>query len=344
MGVGATSSNLSLSNTAGVEPDNDPTPSWESPLHDNGTITFAAEARDGDPITNARFYVGHFEARVSPIADTNPATTGDNLDAVAKMAPGTYEFTAHAPGYGFFRFRRTVHRGEDSTFEVRFATNYASKHQGATATGDAAVASPEVPGTTAETILGNLIDDTESTIWTAAGNTTGPLSVDGKTVTINLAGTEPVTIRDVQVSAMLRNGPDPDGPGPAPSPASQNRFTAVRQFEVWACNSARNNCSSDAGFSKVYTSPADAFPGNVPRPVSPHLILRSFDIPNTRATHLRFVTKTNQCTGQLQFQGEQDADGGAVTDCPTGGSPGTKFVRAAEFQAFSADSSVNRTD
>ena len=342
MGVGATGTNSGLSNTVGVEPDTDPTPNWESPLHDNGTITFAAEARDGDPITNARFYVGHFEARVSPIADTNPATTGDNLDNVAKMAPGTYEFTAHAPGYGFFRFRKTVYRGEDSTFEVRFATNYASRHQGATAAGDAAVASPEVPGTTPETILGNLIDDTESTIWTAAGNTTGPLSVDGKTVTINLAGTEPVTIRDVQVSAMLRNGPDPDGPGPAPSPASQNRFTAVRQFEVWACNNQRDNCSSDAGFSKVYTSPADAFPGNAPRPVSPVLLLRSFDVPNTRATHLRFVTKTNQCTGQPQFQGEQDADTAASTDCPTGGSPGTKFVRAAEFQAFSADSSVSR--
>ena len=92
----------------------------------------------------------------------------------------------------------------------------------------------------------------------------------------------------------------------------------------------------------MYTSAADAFPGNAPRPVSPHLILRSFDIPNTRATHLRFVTKTSQCTGGPHFLGEQDAHATNVTDCPTGGSPATKFVRAAEFQAFSSESSDNR--
>jgi extracellular elastinolytic metalloproteinase len=308
------------------ETDTDPSPSWESPLHDNGTITFAAETKNGGPITNARFYVGHFEARVSPIADTNPATTGANLDNVAKMAPGTYEFLAHAPGYGFFRFEKTVFRGETSTFRVRFADNVASANAGAVATGDTNGADAAARAAT----LRALIDDTENTQWETPSNASGPISVDGKKVTIDLAGTDPVTVRDLQVSAMLRAG--------------QSRFSALRQFEVWACRSDQANCATDAGFTKVYTSPADAFPGNSPRPVSPHLILRSFDIPNTRATHLRLVVKTSQCTGAPNFQGEQDADPAAGTDCPSVAPAALRFVRAAEFQAFTRDSSVVRTD
>ena len=51
---------------------------------------------------NARFYVGHYEARASQIADTNPATVPGaiNLDNTAKFAPGKYEFVAVAPGQG----------------------------------------------------------------------------------------------------------------------------------------------------------------------------------------------------------------------------------------------------
>jgi hypothetical protein len=76
--------------------------------------------------------------------------------------------------------------------------------------------------------------------------------------------------------------------------------------------------------------------------VAPSLILRSFDIPNTRATHLRFLVKTSQCTGGPNFLGEQDADPASATDCPSAGPATSKFVRAAEFQAFSLDSSVYR--
>jgi hypothetical protein len=122
--------------------------------------------------------------------------------------------------------------------------------------------------------------------------------------------------------------------------SGQSRFTAVRQFEVWTCDANRGGaCATDAGYTRRYTSPADAFPGNSPRPVSPHLILRTFDIPDTRATHVRFVVKTSQCTGGPNFLGEQDADPANATDCPSAGAAATKFVRAAEFQAFDANSS-----
>jgi extracellular elastinolytic metalloproteinase len=340
MGVGATTTNGPIATPPGSpvpcspcatldETDTDPTPSWESPLHDNGTIKFAAETKDGDAITSARFYVGHFQARVSPIADTNPATTGVNLDNVARFAPGTYEFVATAPGYGHIRFREQIREGKNVTITLRFADNWASANAGAVATGDTSGADAAAQAAT----LRALIDDTETTQWETAGNATGPLSVDGKRVTIDLAGTKAVNVHDVQVSAMLRSG--------------QNRFTALRSFEVWACNSDKANCGTDAGFTKVYTSAADAFPGNSPRPVSPALLLRSFDIPNTKATHLRLVVKTSQCTGGPNFLGEQDGDAANPTDCPSAVTPtiaATKFVRAAEFQAFTQDTSVYRTD
>jgi len=134
-------------------------------------------------------------------------------------------------------------------------------------------------------------------------------------------------ISHLQVSVLLSNG--------------VNRFTAVRKFEIWACDANDgDDCATDAGFSLAYTSADDAFPGNPPRPVAPHMILRSFDIPNTRATHLRLVVKTTQCTGGPAFQGDQDADPAVNADCDSNVAAGASrsFVRAAELQAFSSSS------
>ena len=163
----------------------------------------------------------------------------------------------------------------------------------------------------------------------------------GKQVTVDLAGTTSVRIRRIQVSAMLRSGVVAT---PALANAGQNRFTALRQFEVWACNAKKDDCSTSEGFDHVYTSRADAFPGDPPRPVAPHMILREFDIPNTTATHLRLVAVTSQCTGGPLFQGEQDADPTNNTDCDSNVVAGASrsFVRAAEFQAFSEEGDVNR--
>jgi extracellular elastinolytic metalloproteinase len=354
MGEGATSTNNSLATTANVESDTDPTPSFKLPApyaDRNAEIRFRVEDKKGDAINNARIFVGHFEARVSPIADTNPATTGLNLDDVAEFAPGTYELLAQAPGYGFLRGRKTFYRGEDSVIEFRMPTNHASITNGATASGDSTVVFPDqqpiagnpaiVPVTTQQ-VLNMLIDDTERTNWTAAGDiTAGNLTVDGKKVTVDLAGTDPVRVRHIQVSSMLRAGVVAT---PPLANATQNRFTALRQFEVWACNAKKDNCTTDAGFERVYTSAANAFPGDPPRPVSPHLILREFDIPNVTATHLRLVAKTSQCTGGPAFQGEQDADPNSTTDCDSNVTAGASrsYVRAAEFQAFSKEGRVYR--
>ena len=84
-------------------------------------MTFRAVAPDegNAVITNAKVYVGHYEARVSPIADTDPTSNApatspastNNLDDTAKFVPGTYEFVANAAGYGHVRFRLTLAAG-----------------------------------------------------------------------------------------------------------------------------------------------------------------------------------------------------------------------------------------
>jgi extracellular elastinolytic metalloproteinase len=117
-------------------------------------------------------------------------------------------------------------------------------------------------------------------------------------------------------------------------PGTQNRFTALRQFRILACTATGGvDCTDDADLEEVFTSPEDAFPSVKPRPRAPDLIIRSFDIPRTRATHLRLEVVTNQCTGAPDFAGEQDQDPRAETDCAAG-SDQDLVVRAAEFQAF----------
>jgi hypothetical protein len=312
-GMNATSTN------GGGDTDTDPAPDFASPLEDNATLTFVAKTKDGTVIPNARFFVGHYEGHTSPIADTNPATTGSaNLDDTAQFVPETYEVVATAPGYGHLRGRIDVKKGETKLVVFEFSPDFASAAAGATAAGDG-------------TGIGNLIDGREATDWSAPGTVTGGnLTVDGKKVTIDLAGTAPVKIKTLQVSAMLGAG--------------QSRFTALRQFEVWACNSTLADCSTDAGYTKAYTSNADAFPGAPPRPIAPQLILRSFDIPDVTATHLRLVAKTSQCTGTPAFQGEQDADPRFTTDCDSNVPNGSarSFVRAAEFQAFGDKGKVKK--
>jgi extracellular elastinolytic metalloproteinase len=115
---------------------------------------------------------------------------------------------------------------------------------------------------------------------------------------------------------------------------TQSRFTALRQFQILACEAkGAVDCSGDGDFTPIFTSSADAFPSVAPRPRAPDLMLRSFAVPQTKATHVRLVVLTNQCTGTPDYAGEQDADPRADTDCSTA-SPAALAVRAAELQVF----------
>jgi extracellular elastinolytic metalloproteinase len=323
--------NARSSNTT-ADTDSDPTPDFEPIGTAAANVTFRGRiVGGGNTPVSARIFVGHYEGRVSPIADTDPASPGVNLDEVANFAPGTYEFVAKADGYGHVRFQATFRSGQTTTITIRFVENWASTSQGAFASGDTSGTTPVDQAAQ----LTNLIDDTEATNWTTAGNVvSGNLSVDGKRVTVDLAGVGDHRIDFVQVSAMLRTVLG----------VGQSRFTALRQFELWACNADEGaNCASDAGYTLEYTSPADAFPGDPPRPVAPQLILRTFDVSDFFATHLRLVVKTSQCTGGPAFQGDQDADPANSADCDSNVAPTStrNFVRAAELQAFSREPTVN---
>jgi hypothetical protein len=335
--------------------DTNPVADFENPLGPNATVTFNLKSKDGgggDVV--GKIYVGDYEASVTQIADTNPATSNSGVDIqndnVATFTPGTYDFIVAAPGYGQVRFVATFAAGENRTINVLMPTNWASLTNGATATGD--VDTTDQGGAFAPSSTNNLIDDTESTFWRAEadindnGNGTSTLSVDGKTVMVDLAGTAPRAINRVQVSAMLRRGVAPISEG--------QRFTALRKFEIWACNAATGaDCTkrpgtAGSGYTKVYTSADDAFPGDSPRPIAPQLIDRSFDLPSAvPATNLALVVRTNQCSGGPGYQGEQDNDPATTTDCDTvsntdlnGGLVNWFFVRAAEFEAFTTTATI----
>jgi extracellular elastinolytic metalloproteinase len=222
--------------------------------------------------------------------------------------PGAYDVYVRAAGHGLRRFALTVAAGQTLTKSFALTPNVASKSSGASASG-------------AGTNLDDLIDDTESTTWDAT--TTTPVDVTPPAVTVSFAGAKPV--KAVAVSALL----DPDDPD-----GDEGRFSALRRFKVESCDGRTANCSLPTSWKPLYTSPADAFPGTVPRPLAPDLTLRTFDVPDTVATQVRFTALENQCTGGPAYQGEQDADPTNATDCVTGSDQGT-VLHAAEFEVFS---------
>ncbi|HLV59287.1 MAG TPA: M36 family metallopeptidase [Natronosporangium sp.] len=154
--------------------------------------------------------------------------------------------------------------------------------------------------------------------------------VEGTQVTISLGGLR--QINRAQASAMLL--------------PNQNRFTALRQFELYACTAgadpANPTCAAgiEAGWKRILRSSADAFPAPNPRPSSPDLVLRAFELPRTTATHVKFVVLTNQCTGNPDYHGEQHSDPLAPSpDCRN--TPIAEQVNAAELQLLSSKPRVD---
>ena len=270
----------------------DPQPSFESPLRtDESAVTFKPVGEDGAPL-KGELFIGDYEANVTPVADTDGSTPrGDTVE----LLPGEYSFVARANGRGAHRFTRTIAGGRLVDLTVTMPANRASRANGAAITGD---------GVNREL----LIDDTEETNWAAVGRTP---DVEGTEVTVKLAGGEQ-TVDRVQASALLRAADDGDDQA---DPGAQNRFTALRQFEILTCSGP---CTADGDFDSIFTSPADAFPGGVPRPLAPDMILRGFDVPNTPATHVRLRVLTNQCTGSAIYsapEGELENDPLSNADC-----------------------------
>jgi extracellular elastinolytic metalloproteinase len=291
-----------------------PIPGFDSPLETSATITFKAVAsEEGSVPVKAKIYVGDYEARARPIADTDATSALSNQANLVPDSTYHYHFIVQADGYGMFRFHAGFHNSSPQTITLHLPTNWASVHKGAIATGDG-------------TNLNNLIDDTENTDWTQSG-----APVAGSQVVVQLGGGRR-TFGRVQVSALMGVG--------------ESRFAGVRQFAVDACTAslADPNCIVPADFTTIFTSPADAFPSGIPRPLAPDLLIRSFTVPTTNATHVRFRVLSNQCTGGPAYNGGTTNDPvNSNTDCnqPTltalgeTSNPDITTVHTAEFEVFS---------
>ncbi len=124
--------------------DFDPVPAFDSPYADEATVRFRPSGNASG--ASAQLFVGHYEARANPVADTDPGTP---LSDVFKLVPGTYELVARGAGFGHVRTTLTVRAGQLRDLAVNMPLNVASGANGAAATGDGVN-------------LGALIDDTEN--------------------------------------------------------------------------------------------------------------------------------------------------------------------------------------
>ncbi|CAN7217501.1 M36 family metallopeptidase [Knoellia sp. LjRoot47] len=280
--------------------DSNPTPSFTSAYGDPATLRFNPTDEDGRPVPGAQLFVGEYTARSTPIADTDPAT---DLADTFSILPGERTYTVLAAGKGQTRVTFTAKPRQTRDMPVKLLTNLASSAAGATVTGEGV----DVPA---------MIDGDEGSTAT----TVPAPSAAQKQFTIDLVGGRQV-VRKVQVSAL-------------PEPGAAGRFQNLRSFTVLACDAkGRVLCTQDADFRPVFTSAPDAFPGAAPRPVAPELKMRTFDIPQTAATHLRIALDTNQCQGGPQFQGEQDEDPNNATDCTTAYA-GAQTIAVTEVQVL----------
>ncbi|MEV6346269.1 M36 family metallopeptidase [Actinoplanes sp. NPDC051851] len=277
----------------------DPTASFASPYGENLQLTFKPGGdASGRPV---RLYIGDYEAGATPVADTDPDT---DLPDTFIVTPGTYRFLAVGPGLGAKRFTQTVYGGGvTSTIAVVMPRNLASTANGAVVDGGG--------------FSGALGDDTESTTWV--------WDRPVRDANIDLAGDDPTLISRVQLSAFPYQYYTPGG-----------MFAGVRSFEIQACNAATGaDCTTDEAYTTVYTSPDDAFDSGNFRPKPPDLLLKSFTIRPTLATHLRMVALTNQCTANPRYMGEKDSDPRTATDCAANSSYDA-WTYVGEFQAFAS--------
>src|SRR5437764_125393 len=225
----------------------DPAPSFASPFAANATVTLRPLGDSTGAVV--RLYVGDYEARAVPVADTDPETP---IPDTFQIVPNTvFSFVVAGAGFGLHKFSTLFLPGRAQDLRLNLPHNLASAASGATVTGDGVN-------------VDKLSDDTEGTDWASL---TG---VAGRTLTIDLPGDRPQLVSTVNVSALLRPAIAGDV-----DPGGQNRFTALRSFVVLACNAMAADCSTDAGYHQVFASPADAFPGGAFRPVASQLNLRT---------------------------------------------------------------------
>ena len=332
--------------------DHDVEAGFQDPVGPNGRIVFQAKGT-GLP-EEIRVHVGAYEARTTPVA----VLAGGKASAARSFTPGTYRLFVVAPGFGHLRTTMTVTAGTTKTVTLALRPNLASSAAGAEATGDGGG-------------LEFLIDDSEGTNWAVINEG----DVRGKQVTVDLAGGRQL-VREVQVSAVNRpglcdgaTGDDPTETGgvlctdaeEAPyDTGGQNRFAALRSFEILTCDATTGSACEEEGDFVSRLVAKDAFPADRPRPTVKDLNLRAFAIPDTQATHVRIKVVDNQCTGGPLYTAaanpennplsDPDCANGQLTTASAAGAPATTLnnsqlqrARIAELQVFSTRSGAAPT-
>ena len=183
---------------------------------DAGFDSPLADERDGDVRRPGRrrgatVYIGRYEARATPVADTDPATA---LGATVKLVPGTYDVLVRAPGYGLRRFTLTVDGRPGADADLHADAERGVQEPGRV--GRRRGHEPRRPDRR------HRVDDVGRHRRDRRQRRASP------SVTISFAGAKPV--RSIAVSALL----DPDDPD-----ADEGRFTALRRFKVETCDGRR---------------------------------------------------------------------------------------------------------
>lgn len=133
--------------------DTNPKPSFThiNPGRNGRLVGEVVNASTGEPVTDARFMIGNFEARVSPLR-----TTSDTGEFSAEVTDGSYPVTIQARGFGARTFEDVeITAGEKTSLTFELTPNLTSEANGAS------VVSATTEG--AE----NLLDDTEASSWTS---------------------------------------------------------------------------------------------------------------------------------------------------------------------------------
>ena len=249
-------------------------------MANNATLNFFADNKEGHAVpVNAKIYVGDYQARATQIADTNPTTQprhgrhDGNLDNTAQFVPERrarwpakpalefYNFTAVAPGFGMVRFNvRDLQPGEVRNITIHFAAQLRLVDADGDDHGGRPARDEHQPRQPARRQRGH---EQQPELHGPARTSGRPLGRDQA----RRRHPNGNVIKRLGVSALL-----------------SNRFAALRSFDAYSCRAGKDKgnptCdgSIDAGWTKIVSSPADAFPSVNPRPVTPDMTLRYFDV------------------------------------------------------------------
>ena len=197
----------------------------------------------------ATVYIGRYEARATPVADTDPATA---LGATVKLVAGHLRRLVRGAGYGLRRFTLDVGGGPVAHADLR-------------ADAELRVQEPGRVGAGAGTNQEDLIDDTESTTWDVTGATG-----------VNVAPAD----GDDRARAAP-SGAHGRGQRAARSRRPRRRREPLHGAARSGQSCAAANCSLPTALADALHEPGGRVPAIAPRPLAPDLTLRTFDVPDT---------------------------------------------------------------